>query len=1214
MWVTKDVNIPRPLLDAAEEDKVVFFVGAGASFNPPSNLPSYEQLATRLAREADKPLPRDNEQLDRFIGMLPDNFNVHKRTKAIMEGDDSHCNSTHEAIARLASSLKTPRVVTTNYDCLLEEAAGKLECDLGRNYCGPAVPIGSDFSGLLHLHGSLDSPDNEIVLNDRDFAQAYLSEGWATRFLLKLFETYTVVFIGYSFNDVIMRYLALGISSHARPRYIFLTKKEAEENAGEWRHNGITPIAYPAENNHQALVIALNAWADRLFLNYNAYEKRLPSIIENGVPKNPSDPEAAVNLDYVRGALSTDEGTRSFIDILEQEERRIETAEKEEELKRRKEEWLFWLLGEDCFRIIFTEREPKNPNEKILLNWFITDFVEKPEERDCVLRVLCELQPSMSDYLFGALSLTVSLGIRKGRKDLVPVFTILSTSMQHHSAPYVYEKYCGSLSLCKPTIPQNLLFLIIRPYLRLTPSFWKKDGKPTADIMWTCDSSVKITDGNDFESKAIVAFAEDSLQKASALLCSYQERHENSHLDRPSIEPSDQNWRSSDLTSTFVDILRDYAHHHPEQEDELIQRWWNSGSALLERLAINTIAFSRWDVDRKINWVLDQNYLFDSDAHHEVYTLLREAAPHMGQVVKKKLLSYLKEKYGFLLGLFSDERIARYEQYDVLQWVLKYGDDWPEAQHWCDDLARENDFKPREHSDFSVYSHTGKFGSTGMSNERFIELSKDNPSEIEKKLFIKPTDQNWPDLSVDLFINQIQNVVADNPQIGFILWELVNQHKEENIAMQYLCAIIRGWGAASLDNHQESVLDLLKDFHLTSDSSYNGDEINALSYFLDEQINHGKNRISRKTVQTMSCIALQIWNNYSTAFTRFNDQQWDNDPVTYSLNCWPGKLAYFWMGRILWRYKQDPDSWNMFDDAEKNMIHHFVNDEGDFSLPVWTVLLANINMLHSLDRENTESWLPDLIKEAGTEFIWNSILPNPNLNIRLIDISFYESCLDEFKYLSHLDEYKKQSFLLQVFQIATYAELDDERRVRLLSKVVTTGDGAYTTSFMNQVVWAFEFRLDAKDKDMVWNLWLRQFIKDRHADKGRDWSEEERVAFAKLIPFLDVHLEEGMQYLSDNFPRIAGHDFNNLIMLENIDCIPRECAEALIGFYTYLFKQPDISYVLGVGELLQKLIDKFGVTEVSSLVSLVKQKRIIPDTWAPSLKREPHNGDEEGEI
>lgn len=68
MWITADVDIPRQLLNAAKEDKVVFFVGAGASFNPPSNLPSYEQLATKLAAEADEPLPHNGEQLDRFIG------------------------------------------------------------------------------------------------------------------------------------------------------------------------------------------------------------------------------------------------------------------------------------------------------------------------------------------------------------------------------------------------------------------------------------------------------------------------------------------------------------------------------------------------------------------------------------------------------------------------------------------------------------------------------------------------------------------------------------------------------------------------------------------------------------------------------------------------------------------------------------------------------------------------------------------------------------------------------------------------------------------------------------------------------------------------------------------------------------------------------------------------------------------------------------------
>ena len=53
MWITADVNIPQQLLDAAAKDEVVFFVGAGASFNPPANLPSYNQLAAMLADEAD---------------------------------------------------------------------------------------------------------------------------------------------------------------------------------------------------------------------------------------------------------------------------------------------------------------------------------------------------------------------------------------------------------------------------------------------------------------------------------------------------------------------------------------------------------------------------------------------------------------------------------------------------------------------------------------------------------------------------------------------------------------------------------------------------------------------------------------------------------------------------------------------------------------------------------------------------------------------------------------------------------------------------------------------------------------------------------------------------------------------------------------------------------------------------------------------------------
>lgn len=1203
MWITADVNIPQQLLDAAAKDEVVFFVGAGASFNPPSNLPSYEQLATKLAEEADEPLPHNGEQLDRFIGMLPDNFNAHKRTKDLMRGDDIHCNSTHEAIVRLASSVKTPRIVTTNYDLLLEEAAQKQNCDLGRSYYGPAVPIGSDFSGLLYLHGSVDSPDREIVLDDRDFARAYLSEGWATRFLLKLFETYTVVFIGYSFGDVIMRYLALGISSHARPRYIFLSEEDMDGRDNEWQHNGITPIPYPAANGHHALVEALTAWTDYISSDYNAYKKRLPGIIENGVPKD------AVDLDYVRAALSTDEGAQCFVDIIEREE-----GQKKADKSKIKREWLSWVMSPDVLREIFTERDPKTQNEIILLNWFITSFVQRPEELDFVLHVLCKLQSSMSNWLFERLHECVSYCIsQNGRRDLVPAFTVLMTSMQGHSAPCALDEFDFS-SIYNSDVSPQILSLAIRPYLKLAMPFWGNGIRPNAEIVWSCDKVEKNNSEFSLETEEFVSFAESGLQRASALLQAYQGGDEYSHLSRPSIEPSDQNMHVSDLQSMFIDILRNYAHAHKDQQDELIHRWWNSGSALLKRLAINTIAFSDWDADRKVNWILDQDYLFDVDAHHEVYTVLKVSAPGLGENSKIKILKYLRNKFNFLKERYSDERTALYGQFDVLQWLLRNMngdmDSWPEAWQWANELAQKHGFSPREHADYYAYAESAHIVTTGISNERFIDLLTHEPSIIEEKMF---AGQNkigeFGFTSIELFNQQIREVVAHNPQVGLTLWELVNRH-EEHASVQYRCSIIRGWGMALLDDCRDSILDLLRNLL----PRVNQDEVNAISTFLNMQMDQGKTTITEKMLQVMSDFALQLWNEHSGAFTLSNGQQWENDPVTCSLNCWPGELAYFWIERIRWRYIHDPGSWNGFDADEKDAIHHFIEDEGDFSRPVWTALLVNINMLHSLDNEDVESWLFDLMGKAGTEFIWNSILPNPNFNIRLIDIVFYKSCIDEFEYLSHLSEYKRQSFLLQVFRMITYGELKEKQRTRLLSKVVTVENGAYAALFMDQVSWAFEFRLDSKDRDMVWDLWLHQFIEDRHAGKGRNWGEEERVAFAKLVPLLGAHLKEGAEYLSDSFPKVTGYDLNEIIMLDNIDCIPQECAEAFIAFYMRLFMQPGVFHVWKAGELLQKLANKFGMDKVSSLASLAKEKRIIPDTWNFSPKKEIHSDGKEGEA
>ena len=54
MEIIDGVNIPDELMEAHNRGELVFFVGAGASMAPPTNFPSYRQLAEELAKEAGK--------------------------------------------------------------------------------------------------------------------------------------------------------------------------------------------------------------------------------------------------------------------------------------------------------------------------------------------------------------------------------------------------------------------------------------------------------------------------------------------------------------------------------------------------------------------------------------------------------------------------------------------------------------------------------------------------------------------------------------------------------------------------------------------------------------------------------------------------------------------------------------------------------------------------------------------------------------------------------------------------------------------------------------------------------------------------------------------------------------------------------------------------------------------------------------------------------
>lgn len=303
VWITGDVAIPQELLDAHEAQKLVIFVGAGASVAAPSDLPLFDRLANDLADMARVPFDPD-VALDFFLGSMPRDFALHSHARELIAKPGSAPNTTHRAIVRLADARHPIRIVTTNFDDHLTSSARADGIDIGDQWVGPALPLGHDFTGVVHLHGSVLREPKELILTDTDFGRAYVTNAWAARFLLSMFREFTVLFVGYSHDDPIMRYLALGLPS-ATPRFVLVDASKALDP--KWARLGVVTIGYPVnDDDHSALVAALESWDALARMGQFERQVRMKRIIEAGPQLTP------VDRDYLSARVGVSEGAREF--------------------------------------------------------------------------------------------------------------------------------------------------------------------------------------------------------------------------------------------------------------------------------------------------------------------------------------------------------------------------------------------------------------------------------------------------------------------------------------------------------------------------------------------------------------------------------------------------------------------------------------------------------------------------------------------------------------------------------------------------------------------------------------------------------------------------------------------------------------------------------------------------------------------------------------
>jgi len=577
VWITGDVDLPPALVDALASGTLVIFVGAGASLNPPSGLPLFDKLAEQIAALASEPFDR-RIPTDVFLGNLADRsspFDVHRHAKAITGNPKSKPNAIHDALVRLAATSKVRRIITTNYDDHLAQAALAAGIELGDRHNAPALPLGRDFVGLVHLHGSVTRPETEFVVTDRDFGHAYLTDGWAARFLQQVFATFTVLFVGYSHTDPVMNYLSMGLLSASR-RFVFTTDKDSPR----WRRLEIEPISYPDANNHVALELALTEWRNRLEMGLLDHRTRLKDIVDGGPPKTP------VDIDYLEDMVETRLGAEIFTEFAEGPA------------------WLEWAEGRESFRAIFQPGSLSSDTSFALAAWFAKKYMADPAYTDYALRTLQRLGQQVSNQLLQ--QLTWSLGdLAKTDPDAAQLWQILiETSLSTNAvAVSIHEQMINRVPGKDPP-DISLLRRVVLPSLRLRPAFSLSAAdatlRPRAEIVWPLDE-YSFTEAWSAASAALPARAAELLSVVeSALLDAYElldayrgaSTWDELSFGRSAIEPDSQD-DMREGTDVIIDALRDCSESlNAVDRAQLIDRWSGSDRRLFRRLAIHLVGIS----------------------------------------------------------------------------------------------------------------------------------------------------------------------------------------------------------------------------------------------------------------------------------------------------------------------------------------------------------------------------------------------------------------------------------------------------------------------------------------------------------------------------------------------------------------------------------------------------------------------------------------------
>jgi hypothetical protein len=638
---------------------------------PPANLPDFNQLADRVGtgcrlRRKGKPGEPD-EPPDEYLGFLHRGgagVRVHERATDILLREDSKPTALHTALLQVFFPKMPVRLVTTNFDKHFSTAAD----DLGikdPTYTAPALPLGNDFEGLVYLHGTCWAQPNKIVLTDGDFGRAYLTEAWASRFLYQMFLSYTVLFIGYSHDDVVMKYIAKGLPANLGSRRFILTEKRDRQ----WEPFGIQPLYYDlqdGDNPHIALTEGMQEWVIETHRGLHEKSGKIRSIVEIAPPVFGTKDDH-----YLHDAVRKVETARFF---------RKHT---------KKPEYLEWARNHGILKPLFSAESLDEAGAQIA-EWFVDHCI--PLHHEQTFAVFQKLGPSLNPDVCRQIASVLLYGKDPG---LRPVFARWVAILIGQTATTLrYEQWELLLHSCLWPNDREIAILLLErcccPSLIVKESFDFYASLDSGEEKQTLDYAVDIAEENSFWlykawkeffaphlaelSDQIESIVTASLEKANSLLRiggKTELFYDPLGIGRKNIRHR-RSLGGSHALDALIDAALDLMDFHINNDQSnaqrIIDRWGRSDCPILNRIATQGLEdLTARSADDKIQWLGKKNISFLIFARSEIRGLLKITYSLASPAVRGNFIKYL---YQLLLAA-ENESHEQFEISDLISWIAE---------------------------------------------------------------------------------------------------------------------------------------------------------------------------------------------------------------------------------------------------------------------------------------------------------------------------------------------------------------------------------------------------------------------------------------------------------------------------------------------------------------------------------------------------------------